>query len=121
MNRPEENMDEFERQLSRAMKRVNAPETMAKFVMLAAEAEQRRMSPGPKAKTRILAFPKPPMWLSGAIAAVLVLGIFVGAQVHQRAQEQKARQQFETAIRVTDHALDQTRAQLERAGLNLGD
>ena len=59
-------------------------------------------------------------WVGGAIAAALVLGAFVGDQVHVRRERERAAlatQQFETATRVTDHALDQVRAQLARAGV----
>jgi hypothetical protein len=38
---------------------------------------------------------------------------------HEREQAALATQQFETAMRVTDHALDQTRNQLQRAGIKL--
>jgi len=64
------------------------------------------------------------VWVGGAIAAMLALGAFVGETVHvrhQREQAALATQQFEAAVRVTDQALDKTRVQLERAGLNFGD
>ena len=63
-------------------------------------------------------------WVGGAIAAMLVLGVFGGEQVrarHEREQAAVAQQQFEEGIRVTGQALAQTREQLERAGLRLGD
>jgi len=60
--------------------------------------------------------------MGSAIAAVLVLGCFVAERVHvERQKAELAQQQFETAMRVTDHALDQTRVQLERAGLRFGN
>ena len=63
-------------------------------------------------------------WIGGAIAAALVVGVFTGEQVRVRSQQRKAeeaRQQFETAMRVTDRALDRTRASLQRAGFTLGE
>jgi len=115
-------MTDFEKRLTRAMQRVDAPETMAKFLMAAAEVQAERELPRSQRKHRWAFFlPMPPAWAAGAVAALLVMGIFAGEQVHQRTQERKAEHQFETAMRVTDHALDQTRASLERAGLRLGD
>ena len=43
-------------------------------------------------------------------------------QRHERAQQTAlANQQFAMAMQVTDHALAQTREQLQRAGLNLSE
>jgi hypothetical protein len=118
-------LSDFEKQLAKAMRRVDAPPNVAKFLALATEVHAERELPRRERKHRWAFFlPMPPSWAAGALAAVLVLGVFAGQQVHERAQERKAavaRQQFETAMRVTDHALDQTRAQLERVGLNLGE
>jgi hypothetical protein len=64
-------------------------------------------------------------WMGGAIAAVLALGMFGAEQLHQRRERAeeaaKADQQFAVAMQVTDHALETTREQLQRAGLNLGE
>jgi len=63
-------------------------------------------------------------WMGGAIAAVLVLGMVAAEQMHlrrERAEQAKADQQFAVAMQVTDHALAQTREQLQRAGLKLGE
>jgi hypothetical protein len=64
-------------------------------------------------------------WVGGAIAAVLALGMFGAVLLHQRRERAEqaavATQQFEAAVRVTDRALAQTREQLQRAGLNLGE
>jgi hypothetical protein len=64
-------------------------------------------------------------WTGGAIAAALALGMFGAEQLHlrrERAEETaRADQQFAVAVQVTDHALAQTREQLARAGLNLGE
>jgi hypothetical protein len=118
-----DDLNDFEKRLAKAMRRVDAPPNVAKFLALAAEAHAERELPRRARKHRwAFFFPKPPMWAMGAVTAVLVLGVFAGEQIHERTQERKAavvQREFETAMRVTDHALDHTRAQLERAGLNL--
>ena len=133
MDRPEERtselgeskMDEFEEQLVRQLRRVDAPEGFALRVLERVSADAVRKTP---LRARVLTMPawsfKPRVWVGGAIAATLVLGCFAAKQVRVRQQQEKAelaQQQFDTAMRVTDHALDQTRAHLERAGFKLGD
>jgi hypothetical protein len=112
---------EFELALARAMARVEAPEGFAKRVMERA---------GGAAETLVVMRPRRGLvrmqaWMGGAIAAVLALGMFGAEQLHlrrERAEEAaKADQQFAVAMQVTDHALEQTREQLQRAGLKLGD
>lgn len=117
----EEKMDEFEERLTRELQRVDAPEGFALRVLdLAAKQTPVR--------ARVLTMPvwlaRPNAWAGGAIAAALVLGCFAAERIHVRQQQVKvemAQQQFDTAMRVTDRALDQTRAHLERAGFKLGD
>jgi hypothetical protein len=117
---PELAMTEFELQLARAMSRVDAPEGFAARVM------ERTTSPAEKV---IVMRPRSGLlrmqaWAGGAIAAMLALGMFGAEQLHlrrERAEETaRADQQFAVAVQVTDHALAQTREQLARAGLNLG-
>ena len=125
----DEQMSAFERDLQRAMRRVEVRgETAAKFLALAAEAEQRRAAAGRGPRLvklsnggRVLALPKLRTWTWGALAAVLVLGVFGGEQVHRERRRQQTEQQFATAMRITDHALDKAQAQLERAGVRLGN
>jgi len=121
----ESKMDEFEEQLVRQLRRVDAPEGFALRVLERVSADAVRKTP---LRARVLTMPawsfKPRVWVGGAIAATLVLGCFAAKQVRVRQQQEKAelaQQQFDTAMRVTDHALDQTRAHLERAGFKLGD
>ena len=121
----ESKMDEFEEQLVRQLRRVDAPEGFALRVLDRVSEDAARKTP---LRARVLTMPawsfKPRVWVGGAIAAALVLGCFAAEQVRVRQQQERAelaQQQFDTAMRVTDHALDQTRAHLERAGFKLGD
>ena len=111
--------DEFEQGLMQAMRRVDAPEGFAARVMEQAATPAKVITMRPRfAGMRVRA------WVGGAIAALLVVGVVGGEELrvrHEREQAALATKQFEAALRVTDHALDQTRAQLERAGLKLGD
>ena len=111
----EQEPGDFERQLTQALRHVDAPEGFAARVMEhAATAEESLPVPPRFLPPRIRA------WVGGTIAAMLVLGLLAAEQVHLRHEREQvalARQQFETAMRVTDHALDQTRVQLEHAGL----
>ena len=63
--------------------------------------------------------PRPQRWAAGGVAAALVVGSLAGEQLHRRHQQELADRQFDTAVRVTGHALDQTRAQLLRSGIQL--
>ena len=117
---PDLKLAEFEVQLARAMRRVDAPEGFAARVLDKAEQTQTVIVMRPrKGLWRMQA------WTGGAIAALLALGMFGAEQLHlrrERAEETaKADQQFAVAVQVTDHALAQTREQLARAGLNLGE
>jgi hypothetical protein len=115
-------LDDFEKRLAKAMRRVDAPPDVARFLALAVEVHAERDLPRRERKHRwAFFFPMPPVWAAGAVTAVLVLGFFAGEQVHERRQQARAEQQFETAMRVTDHALDHTREQLERVGVRLGE
>lgn len=127
-------MDEFEHALKRALRPVNPPATLAKFLAIATEAKEHQRRTGkwwfsPKTGGRLLVLPWPPAWTAGALAAMLLLGVLAGEQVHVRrqheraevAQQQLAQQQFETAVRVTDQALDQTRRQLASVGLRFAE
>jgi len=121
-------MKEFERALSRAMQRVEVrAETTAKFLALAEEAERQRVHAGGGFRLikfsnagRVFAMPRPRAWMGGAIAAVLALGCFAGAHIHEQHERKViAQQQFETAERITDETLARTREELEQRGINI--
>jgi hypothetical protein len=103
---------EFDLQLSKALHRVDAPPNFANAVMVAVEVDK-----AVNGKAKVLAFPKPRPWMSAAIAAALIVSVFTGQQVHKKHQRDVADQQFETAARITDRALQETREQLQRAGV----
>ena len=132
MNTERDQMTEFEQALARSMRRVEVrAETTAKFLALAEEAERKRVHAGGGFRLlklsnggRIFAMPRPrawaSTWLGGAIAAVLAMGVFVGAHVHQQHERRvEAQKQFETAERITDETLARTRAELARQGIEL--
>jgi hypothetical protein len=117
LNTPGESFEELERYLSQAMRRVDAPEGFVDRVM-----ERAKAAP---AKAKVLMMPsRTRAWVSGAIAATLLAGVFAGDQVHERRQREKAevaQKQFEAGMEITDRALEHTRDQLERAGVRVGD
>ncbi|MGA1981624.1 MAG: hypothetical protein ABSG84_04050 [Acidobacteriaceae bacterium] len=126
MNQPEGSLTKFEQELTQAMRAVDPPEGFAERVLTRAEARE-----APRA--RVLAMPRRrPLWTSGAVAAALLVGVFVGEQTHMRHQREQAeatqqqraeaaQRQFEAGIRITDETLDHARAQLARAGIELRD
>ena len=119
---PERKPDEFELQLMQALRRVDAPEGFAASVM------ERAATPAASGKVLVMrsrfASLSGRSWVGGAVAAMLVLGAAGGEALHQRHEREQvaqATQQFDAGVRVTDQALAQTRAQLARAGVRLGD
>lgn len=122
MNQPEEmdlhegNLEEdrFERDLMRAMRRVDPPAGFVERTMARAHTTAR-----PPAKV-IMMRPGVRAWMSGAIAAALLGGVFVADQVrvrHQREEAQAAQRQFEAGLQITDQTLEQVRLQLHEAGI----
>jgi len=113
---------DFEKSLTKAMRRVDAPETLAKFLMAAAEAEAERSLPRSERKHPWV-WSLPRAWFGAAAfatAALLLVGAVGGERLHQRhMREAEATQQFETATRITDQALEHAREQLARAGVSL--
>jgi hypothetical protein len=107
--------DEFERQLMEALRRADAPDG---FVARVLERVAAPAKTSPARQPRFLALPVQ-AW-AAAIIAVLALGALVANQVRiRRERAQIAQAQFETAMRITDRALEQMRVQLERAGLKV--
>jgi flagellar basal body-associated protein FliL len=152
VKQPEENMsqleqgqrDRFERELTQAMRPVDAPQGFADRVLgQIAEAQPRR--------AKVLMMPRQvQLWAGGAIAAALLVGAFgvreqrvrhrreQAAQAQQQSQAQQqfqlavqitgntladapAQRQFEVAMQITNETLDSVRAQLQQSGIQLGD
>jgi hypothetical protein len=124
---PDLALAEFELQLARAMRRADAPVGFAARVMERAAIPSESAEAAQKLVVMRSRFGMARMqaWAGGAVAAMLALGMFGAEQVHQRhvreVQTALANQQFAMAVQVTGHALAQTREQLQRAGLNLGE
>ena len=102
---------QLEHRLTRAMQHVDPPLGFADSVMARATTASRR--------NVLVMSPRAGAWITGAIAAMLALGVFTGERVHQRHERERANQEFETATRITDQALAHTREQLQRAGVPL--
>ena len=124
MNQPEELVPrEFERELTLALHRVAPPDGFAGRVLARLESAQTEPAVPVRAKV-VMMTPRPRIWASGALAATLIGAALIGQQVrvrHQRQQVAIAQQQFETAMRITDQTLEQTRQQLQQAGVELGN
>lgn len=73
-------------------------------------------------RAKVLPFRSWRLVAGGTIAACLVAGFFGAADIHQHREREHAaamaNQQFETATRITDEALEHTREQLRRAGVD---
>ncbi|MES2394188.1 MAG: hypothetical protein V4555_21325 [Acidobacteriota bacterium] len=131
MNGPEE-MNEFEQRLAQAMKHLDAPEGFADRVMAraasVADAPRSGLRHADHGTGKVLVMlrrqwisPQTRTWVSGALAASLVAGVFMASQVHERREKARvlATQQFEESQRITDQAMEKARAQLKRAGIDL--
>jgi hypothetical protein len=117
--------DGFDEMLRRALRPVQPPETLAKFLAIAAAAEEHRRATGrrwfkPRGGGLLYVPAWPRVWAGGALAAVLFGGL-MGEQVHRRHERAAADQEFATSMRITDEALAQTRAQLLQAGIRLDE
>jgi len=128
--RHQDEMDLFERALQKALRPVSPPETLAKFLAIAAEAQEQQRRTGrrwfrPRGRSGSLGLlfvtPWPRVWAGGTMAAALLLCGLVGEQAYQRHQHAVADQEFETSLRITNEALERTRAQLLQAGIRLED
>jgi hypothetical protein len=97
-------MDDFELELSEAMHRRPAPPSLKRRIL------ERRWQRRAQQRSRMVWFER--------IAASLVLGAVAGGALmghyaNERRKGEEAKQQVFTALRITNHALDQVNAQLE--------
>lgn len=126
-----EAIEKLEAQLKKALERVDAPPTLIQFLETAIEAQEHQKRTGklwfrPKRGGLLLVMPKPWRWMmspwaGGAVAALLVAGVFMtGEHVHRMHERQaEATQQFEQATQITDRALERAREKMRKAGVNL--
>ena len=98
-------MDDFEQQLREAFKRQPAPPGLKRRIMA------RRRAPEPRSHVVL--------WqrLAATLALAAVLGgAALWHQLEERRKGEAARQQVLTALRITDHALDNISKQLAAHG-----
>ena len=110
----------FEAELTLAMGHVDPPAGFADRV-LAKAAE-----PTQPIRAKVLMMPRRVQaWVGGAIAAALLVGAFGIQQQHERRQREQAareqQQQLELALQITGETLANVRAQVQQAGIRLGD
>ena len=121
---PQESIEDFadlERELRQVLRPVDPPAGFADRIIARAHTDAAQ----PR-RARILMFPtmRSRVWIGSAVAAMLLVGV-AGEQAHQRLEQRRkaeeAQKQFETALQVTDRALDHARQQLQRAGISFGE
>ena len=102
-----EQIDEFEKELQQAMERRPAPPSLKRRIL-----QQRAMRRTQRLHSRTI-------WWQRLAASVLLAGVIAGGyswrQVEERRKGEEAAQQVLTALRITNHALnDMNRRLLER-------
>lgn len=116
----------LERDLRAALQPVDLPAGFADRVIAAAESARAKARTG----TKVLPFGRRvhaslQMWrlaAGGAIAATVLAGTFVMDEIHQRHERERVQmteQQLEKAVQVSNRALDEARAQLQRAAYRI--
>ncbi|MDE1155900.1 MAG: hypothetical protein PW735_09240 [Acidobacteriaceae bacterium] len=129
MATPEEHArrdEQFERELQLALRRVDAPASLASFLTITAEQETRAqnrrglLSFRPQARKPVF----PARWsplLGIACAASLAIACLAAESVHLHREKERAlaTQQFAQATAITDRALERAREKLERAGVQV--
>ena len=123
MQKIREDEDSFEKELAQSLRRVPAPMGFAERLGRAVERESSAFGGTRHARVstgRLLAFPQR-AWLGGAMAAGLVLACFGAGEFHVRRERERvtAERNFEVSQQITEHALEHTREQLQRAGIDL--
>lgn len=105
----------FEQQLMRAMKRTEAPASLADTVLARAQANEQPPARVLEMKSR---WKLPQTWAVGAIAAALLVALGIPSY-RQHEERVEATRQFEVATQIEQQALERTRQQLSRAGISL--
>ena len=110
--------NEFEQEVRQALRHVDAPEGFTARVLERAAATEMPLP------WRLGLRHVPLRAWVGAVAAILLLTALVANQIRDRRERErvaKLQVQFDTAMRITDSTLEQTRAELERVGLKLSE
>ena len=100
LERPDqpEQLDAFERELQQAMERRPAPPSMKRRILLARDARRTE-------KVHIQA-----VWWQRLAASVLIAGVIAGGyswrQIEERRKGEEVKRQVMTALRITNHALN---------------
>ncbi len=118
---------QLEAALRRALRPEIPPAGFAERVMARALAENAAapvVTAGRPQNGKLLHWPQSRFWITGAVAAALIAGVFEGGLAYRHVREQQRRiveatHQFQTTERITVHALAQAREQLQRAGVSL--
>jgi len=113
--------DEFEEQVRRSLRHVEAPKDFAVRVLERAAAAGKPLPLRPRLRHK--PHRRWRKWI-GVVAAIVVLVVLLANQARirrERARVAQIQAQFDTAMRVTSGALEQTRMELERAGVNFGE
>ena len=117
-HQPAEPLAEVEEYLTKALRPVDPPASLTERIL--AQAESTRLVPA-----KVVTMPvRTRVWASSAIAAALVAGFLIGGQIHVRRERQKvevAQRQFDAALKITSDTLEQTRRELQQAGIDIGN
>ena len=117
-HQPAEALAELEQYLTQALRPVDPPTSLTDRILARVGSPRQGKANVLKmaAHTRV--------WASGAIAAAIVAGFLVGGQIHARRERQKfelAQRQFDAALKITSDTLEQTRQELQQAGIDIGN
>ncbi len=120
---------QFEERLRDAMRRMDAPAGFAERLIARAGAngapavgnDAPAVGNDTRRRATLLTMPAGRRaWLSGALAAGMLGGVFWAGDLHVRRQRERAelvQRQFEVGMRITDRALEHARQQLQRTGV----
>ena len=101
-----EQIDEFERELRQAMERRPAPPSLKRRIL-----QQRAVRHTQRVRSHTI-------WWQRLAASVLLAGVIAGGyswrQVEDRRKGEEAAQQVLTALRITNHALNDMNRRLDR-------
>lgn len=111
----------FEAELTLALQHVDPPAGFADRVLAKAAEHGNEVS-----RAQVLTMPRRVQaWVGGAIAAALLVGALGIQQQHERRKRAEeaaqAQQQLELALQITGQTLANVRAQVQEAGIRLGD